>query len=158
MEALISLALFAIPIVVFGMIIGRTVEKRHFAKLAAHEEAHRDFPVSNLKTFPNAVTGVKDPAIVMSEVVIGSDYLKSFLAGWRKFFGGEIRSLQTLQSRAKREVIARLIDQAQSQGYNAICNVRLTTADIGGATQTKKNTPMATVLATATAYMASSGR
>ena len=116
MELIFSLLFFAVPLVVCGMIIGRSVEKNHFAELDQKEAANRDFLVTNLKTFPMAASGVQDPNIVMSEVVIGSDYLKSWLAGWRGFFGGEIKSLQTLQVRAKREAIVRLIDQARQQG------------------------------------------
>ncbi len=155
---LIQLALFIGPLFVCGLIIGRTVEKRHFARLDAHEAANRDFFVTNLKNFPMAVTGGQDSGIVMSEVVIGSDYLKSFLAAWRRIFGGEIRSLQSLQTRAKREAIVRLIDQARQQGFNAICNVRLNSADISGATKSKKSMPMATVFATGTAYVAHQSR
>jgi len=154
MELLFSVLFFAIPLVVCGLIIGRTVEKRHFARLAEHDASNQDFLVTNLKTFPMAANVDKAPALVTSEVVIGSDYLKSWLAGWRGFFGGEIKSLQTLQVRAKREAIARLIDQARAQGFNAICNLRVSSSDISGATKSKKSTPMATVLAAATAYVA----
>ena len=149
-----QLLLFVGPLVVCGLIIGRTVEKRHFAKLDAHDLANRDFLVTNLKDFPMAASDTLDPTIVISEVVIGSDYLKSFLAAWRRIFGGEIRSLQSLQTRAKREAVVRLVDQARQQGFNAICNLRLNSADISGATKSKKSMPIASVIATATAYVA----
>jgi len=154
MELIFSLLFFAVPLVVCGMIIGRSVEKNHFAELDQKEAANRDFLVTNLKTFPLAASGMQDPTIVMSEVVIGSDYLKSWLAGWRGFFGGEIKSLQTLQVRAKREAIVRLIDQARQQGFNAICNLRINSANITGVAKSKNSLPMAVVIATATAYVA----
>ena len=142
MELIFSLFVFAVPLVVCGMIIGRSVEKNHFAELDQKEAANRDFLVTNLKTFPLAAAGVQDPAIVMSEVVIGSDYLKSWLAGWRGIFGGEIKSLQTLQVRAKREAIVRLIDQARQQGFNAICNLRVNSANITGVAKSKNSLQM----------------
>ena len=53
----------------------------------------------------------------MAEVVVASDYLKSWLASWRKMFGGEMKSFRTLQERAKREAVLRLTEQAVAQGF-----------------------------------------
>jgi uncharacterized protein YbjQ (UPF0145 family) len=91
------------------------------------------------------------PSLIVTEVVIASDYLKSWFAQWRNLFGGEVRSFQTLQTRAKREAVVRLTQSAIDQGFNAMCNVRIESVDVGGAL-TKRKTPMAAVLATATAY------
>lgn len=158
MELIIELLFFAVPLVVCGLIIGRMVEKKHFAELDRREAANRDFLVTNSKTFPDAADGVQEPAMVTSEVVIGSDYLKSFLSGWRSIFGGEMKSLQALQVRAKREAIARLIDQAKAQGYNAMCNLRVDGITVVGATKQNNRMLMASVLATATAYHAARPR
>ena len=101
------------------------------------------------------VKAILKPVSVTAEVVVGSDYLKSWLAGWRNIFGGELKSFQSLQERAKREVILRLVQRARENGMNAICNVRINSADIGGNTSGgKKKVPMAAVIATATAYRA----
>ncbi len=154
MGLIIELLLFIVPLVVCGLIIGRTVEKNHFAALDRREEANRDFLLTNSKTFPMAAAGAQEPTMVTSEVVIGSDYLKSFLSGWRGIFGGEMKSLQALQVRAKREAIARLIDQARAQGYNAMCNIRVDGVTVVGATKQNNKMLMASVLATATAYHA----
>lgn len=155
MEILIPILLFLVPLVVFGLIIGRTVEKRHFKRLTEREAAISDMLVTQLKSFPNAAASGPPPAIMLAEAVIASDYLKSFFAKWRNMFGGEIRSYQTLQERGKREVILRLAEKARAQGFNAICNVRISPADVGGnTTASKKQMPMAAVIATATAYIA----
>ena len=152
----IQLLVFLGPLFLFGFVIGRTVEKRHFQSIEERETANRDILVTQIKTFPMAVSGASPPLAVMSEVVIASDYLKSFLASWRNIFGGEVKSFQKLQERAKREAILRLIEDAKSRGYNAVCNVRVNSADIGGNTSGRKNkVPMAAVIATATAYHAS---
>ena len=93
--------------------------------------------------------------MICAEVVISSDYLKSYLGSWKKFFGGEIRGYQRLLERARREALLRLQQQATEMGYNALCNVRLETADLAGqGNQQKKQLVMATLLATATAYVA----
>ena len=47
----------------------------------------------------------------------------------------------------------RIIEQARSQGYNAVCNVRLETADVGGSSS-RRRAAMAAILASATAYHA----
>lgn len=153
---LVQLAGFVLPLVLFGLIIGRTVEKRHFRQLDEFDAAHRHVLVTQLKSFPMAQHQKSPPSMVMAEVVIASDYLKSWLAQWRNLFGGEVRSFQTLQTRAKREAVVRLTKSALDQGYNAICNVRIESADVGGGSAQRK-TPMAAVIATATAYHTDSG-
>ena len=139
--------------VLCGLIIGRTVEKRHFRRLDAFDAQYQDFLVTQLKSFPMSVAGESAPSLVVAEVVIASDYLKSWFAKWRNLFGGELRSFQTLQTRAKREAVHRLTKSAIEQGYSAICNVRIESADVGGGTA-ERRTPMAAVIATATAYHA----
>ena len=153
MGLIIQLLLFLIPLVVFGLVIGRTVERRHFRRLDNFDAQHSDILVTQIKSFPYEQHSQQPPSLVVAEVVIASDYLKSFLAQWRNLFGGEVRSFQTLQTRAKREAVARLMRAAMSQGYNAICNVRVETADVGGQTA-ERRIPMAAVIASGTAYLA----
>ena len=150
-EILIQMVLFAGPLLIFGVLIGRNVEKSHIKRLDADDELHRDFLITQLKTFPMGASVGPAPTLVVAEAVIASDYLKSWLASWRNIFGGEVRSFQRLQNRAKREALARLRKAAMSGGYNAPCNVRVDAADIGGGTSSRK-TPMASVIATGTAY------
>ena len=156
MEIIIAILTFVVPLVVCGFVIGRTVEKRHFKKLEAREAATKDMLVTQVKSFPMAAASTsKPPTLMLAEVVIASDYLKSYLATWRNMFGGEVKSFQSLQERGKREVILRLVEQAQAQGYNAVCNIRIATADVGGnTTAKKKQMPMAAVIAEGTAYLA----
>ncbi|MCH2203131.1 MAG: heavy metal-binding domain-containing protein [Fuerstiella sp.] len=156
--AIVNLLLFLAPFVVFGLIIGRTVEKQHFRRLDAYDAAHEGFLITQIKSFPMAKHVEPAPSLVVAEVVIASDYLKSWFAKWRNLFGGEVRSFQTLQTRAKREAVARLRQTAIDQGFNAMCNVRVESADVGGSTMVSRigTAPMAAVIATATAYHTSS--
>jgi len=151
-ELVLGLGFFAIMALVCGVLIGRNVEQSHFRRLEAHEAEHRDFLVTQVKTFPKAIVGKNPPTLVCAEVVIASDYLKNFFASWRGFFGGEVRSYTRMTERAKREVVARLTREAKSMGYNAICNVRIETAEIGRS-QTKGQAAMASCLGYATAYI-----
>ena len=130
--------------------MGGANERRHFRRLEEREHDARNFRVSQIKTFPDAAK-VADlaPTLIVAEVVIGSDYLKSFLANLRNIFGGEVRSFQTLLTRSRREALMRLVEQARDQGFNALCNVRFDTADVGGASG---KVHMSAVLASGTAY------
>ena len=94
--------------------------------------------------------------MLSAEVTIASDYLKSFLAGLRNLFGGEVQSFQTMLDRAREEALMKILDRAKALGYTAICNVRFENADVGG-NSTKKKASMVAIIASGTAYH-SSGR
>lgn len=154
-DALLLLIQFGIPVFLLclALIVGGAVERRHFKDLEAREGKTEAMLVTQLKSFPQAEVGEQPPQLIVAEVVISSDYLKSFLGVIRSLFGGEIRSFQTLLERGRREALLQLKESALSQGYNAICNVRIETADIAGRGQRNKNKViMAPMLASATAY------
>ena len=153
MDLLISLGCFAF-FLLLGLFVGGYRERSHFARLDQRERALSDMLVTQLKSFPSAVTGESPPTLLVAEAVIGTDYLKSFLAGLRNIFGGEIRSYQTLLVRARREALLRVMEQAESRGYNAVCNVRFSMADIGGNTGSQKKVAIAALMASGTAYHA----
>ncbi len=147
---------FVLFFLALGFFVGSNVERSHFRDLERREALHRDFLVTQVDHFPFRQRGAKPPVIVMADTVIACDYLKAFLASWRNLFGGEVRSYNRMMERARRESILRLIEAAKQQGYNAICNVRLETADIGGSVVSgdNKKLAMAAIQATATAYVA----
>jgi len=148
--------IFGIPIVllVLGLFAGGHAERQHLQALRQREAATREILLTQIKSFPGFAPGPQSPRIIYAEVVIASDYLKTFLAGLRNFFGGEVRSFQTMLVRARREATLRILEQARQQGFNAVCNLRLETADVGGnaSTRGKKGMVMAAILASATAY------
>ncbi len=63
--------------------------------------------------------------------MIGSDYFKTFAMALRAFFGGEMRSMQTLMSRARREATLRMLEKADILGASMVYNIRLETSTIG---------------------------
>ncbi len=130
---------------------GRTVEKRHFRRLDEQEQALSFMDVTNKKAFTAGVNPARHGMLVIGQVVIATDYLKTFLAGVRKVIGGELKSYETLMVRARREAMVRMLADAQKQGYNAVCNVRLEFCDIGSMTD-KKGAAMVEVVAFGTAY------
>lgn len=69
--------------------------------------------------------------LVMGEVVIAADYFKTFAAGIRNLIGGEVRTYQTLLTRARREAKLRMIDEAQALGSELVINVRFEWSTVG---------------------------
>ena len=136
-----------------GWIAGGYSERRHIRSLLEREDDYSDVLVSDLKTFPKATVAAPAPTIVFAEVVIAADYLKVFFASLRRLVGGELGSYRSLMERARREVILRLIERARVLGYNALANVRVEAADVGG-NASRRGLPMVSVLAQATAYCA----
>jgi uncharacterized protein YbjQ (UPF0145 family) len=153
MELLIGLLFFVVPLVVFGLLIGSSVERRHLRRLQASESDRREMLITQSKLYPAVTSSGPPPQMMVSEVVIASDYLKNFLSSWRTIFGGEMRAYSRITDRAKREAVDRLAKQAQAAGFNAICNVRIQTVDIGGSMAQRKMA-MAACVASGTAYRA----
>ena len=152
MELIFTLGVF-IFLLLMGLIVGGMTERNHFRRLAERDAQTQNVLVTQLRSFPGYVPADRTPTMLVAEVVISSDYLKSFLAGLRNIFGGEVRSFQTLLERARREALVQIKEQAKAQGYNAVCNVRLETADLAGRNSGSKNKiVMAAILASATAY------
>ena len=142
---------------ILGFFVGGANERRHLQALDEREAAVSGVLATQLKSYPLADHGQPTPTMLIAETVISSDYLKTFLAGWRRFFGGEIRSFRSIMERARREAIVQLKEQAQSSGYNAVCNIRVDTADLAGrGNQQKNKIVMAAILASGTAYIAQS--
>ena len=127
---LISVAV-VVGLLVAGYIVGQVRERRHLARLDAEENALASILLTDIKTTPPGMA-VDTSHLVMGEAVIATDYWKTFAAGIRNLFGGEVRSLGTLMSRARRQARVRMVRQAQQLGATAIINVRLETAEIGG--------------------------
>lgn len=151
---LISLGVFLF-LICLGLVVGRRIEKRHMADLRVRQEGLRDMVVTDLRSFPLRDTMKPGATLLIGEVVIASDYLKNFLAGLKNIFGGNVRGLETLTHRAREEAKLRLVEQARAAGYNAVCNLRLETADVGGETKGQKRKMVTVgVIASGTAYHA----
>ena len=152
MEELIGPILaFGVPLLLLalGFFSVRHVERKHLRQLDQREAQVRHLIVTNTKFIPPEL-GYRRAEILLGEAVIASDYFKNFIAGLRSFFGGELKSLETLMDRARREATLRVLEVAAAQGASAVFNLRLETSNIG-AMQGKKQAPMAEVLVYGTA-------
>lgn len=128
-EWVFGLLVYLLPIVglIFFGFIGAYVEKKHYASIRAREAATATLPIMAARTL-EAGRVVADARLVVAEVMISHDYFKRYLAQLRNFFGGRIRSYDTLMDRARREALLRL--KEQSPGASIIANLRLETVCI----------------------------
>ena len=76
--------------------------------------------VTDLRTVPPGMEP-QSARLVMGATVVASDYLKTFLSGFRMVFGGEMKVLiSTMINRARREARLRMIESARQAGALAV--------------------------------------
>lgn len=63
-------------------------------------------------------------------VVVSSNYFSRMLAGFRNFFGGNVRSYETLLDRARREAILRMKSEAEAIGADIVFNMKFDTVSL----------------------------
>ena len=137
-----------------GWLAGHLSETKHERSLAAREEALKDIETTDLRN-PPGYNGAEGPcALVSGEAVVASDTFKSWVFGFKNIVGGESKTFTRLFDRARREALLRMKERARELGCNAVCNVRVDSADIGGnaAGAKKKGSNMAVALVSGTAW------
>jgi uncharacterized protein YbjQ (UPF0145 family) len=143
LETLNLWILLALLLVGYG--VGRWQERRHYRDIRSREQALRHVLALSTRYVPEGVaaTGAQ---LVSGSVVISSDYFKTFVAGFRAFFGGRFRGYETLLERARREALLRLKQQALDNGSSLVIGVRFESTTIAGSA-----TPSVEILAFGTA-------
>lgn len=134
-----------LALLLLGYGAGRWQERRHYRSIREREQALRHVIALNTRYVPEGVAAT-GAVLVSGAVVISSDYFKTFVAGFRAFFGGRFRGYETLLERARREALLRLKADAQAAGASLVIGVRFQTTSIAGST-----TPSVEVLAFGTA-------
>ena len=134
-----------LALLVLGYGVGRLLERRHYRSIRAREQALRHVLALNTRYVPEGVVAI-GAQLVSGGVVISSDYFKTFVAGFRAFFGGRFRGYETLLERARREALLRLKEAAQAQGSTLVIGVRFESTTIAGS-----STPSVEVMAFGTA-------
>ncbi|RVU43906.1 YbjQ family protein [Rubrivivax rivuli] len=132
-------------LLLLGYGAGRWQERRHYRSLRQREEALRHIVALNTRYIPDGVAAT-GAVLVSGGVVISSDYFKTFVAGFRAFFGGRFRGYETLLERARREALLRLKAEAQAAGTTLVIGVRFESTAIAGSA-----TPSVEVMAFGTA-------
>jgi uncharacterized protein YbjQ (UPF0145 family) len=124
MDLIIFLALVAA-----GYGVGSWMEKKHYSSIEKREAELLELPIITIKNGFEA-DRVNHAGLVQGSAVISVDYFKRILASLRNFFGGTIRSYETLIDRARREAILRMKESVPA-GTRMIVNVRVETSTIG---------------------------
>jgi uncharacterized protein YbjQ (UPF0145 family) len=68
--------------------------------------------------------------VVTGNVVQSKHVGRDIMAGFKTIFGGEIRGYTEMLTEAREEALSRAIADAQTQGADAIVNLRFTTSAI----------------------------
>lgn len=110
-----------------GFGVGKILEARHYASIRTRESALLHVPVVTFKKLADN-RPIASAGLAMGSVVVSVDYYKKFLAGFRMFFGGELRSYSPLLDRARREAILRMKESHPSA--HLFLNCRLATSSI----------------------------
>ncbi len=148
----VIITLFPFVLIGLGYTIGRWRENSHLKSLAVREEALGHIMVTDLKTVADPETA-SSGSLVMGEAVIATDYFKSIATQLRNLIGGEMKSMQSLVDRARREAIVRMLEQADRAGASEVCNVRLETSNIRSAEPKAKAAISVEMLAFGTAVV-----
>lgn len=135
----------ALLLVTVGYVVGRGLEKRHYASLRVRERELLDVVALSTRYVPPGVAA-SGATLVSGSVVVSSDYFKTFVAGFRTLFGGPMRGYETLLERARREALLRLKLQAREAGARLVIGVRFHTTRVAGS-----STPSVEVMAFGTA-------
>jgi beta-barrel assembly-enhancing protease len=84
-----------VTLLVIGYFAGRVVERSHYASIRRRERELADV-LAFMVRFPFDRTTPQRAFLVHGTVVVSADYFKTFVAGLRNFFGGRLRTYETL--------------------------------------------------------------
>ena len=129
----LDVAFFA-ALFLLGFFAGRWNERRHYASLRRREKELAGVLVFSNR-FPPQATVAVPTSLVSGSAVISDDYFKNVVAGLYSFFGGRVRTYESLVDRARRESVLRMKAQARAAGARMIVNVKFQTFAIGGRSQ-----------------------
>ncbi|MAK92910.1 MAG: hypothetical protein CMI08_11225 [Oceanospirillaceae bacterium] len=85
--------------------------------------------ISNMEIVPGKRI-VKHLGLVQGSTVRAKHAGRDIMASFKNVFGGELKGYTELLSESRDEAIARMTQQAQTLGANAVINVRFSTSSI----------------------------
>lgn len=125
-------AVWSLIVLMIAYFVGSYLEKKHFRSIQKREAELHGFPVVSFDSAPES-WNINSSHLVTGSIVVSLDYFKRVIAGLRALIGGRVKTYEPLLERARREAILRMTEEAQSQGYDAIFNVRLETSRLANA-------------------------
>ena len=85
--------------------------------------------LSNIEVVPGKrITGFF--GVVSGSTVRAKHIGKDIMAGFKNIIGGELKAYTELIAEAREDAIARMIQEAESLGANAVVNVRFSTSSV----------------------------
>lgn len=111
-----------------GFVFGRMAEKKHYKSIIKREQLTNNLPVVASKYPPEDAPYHQQ--LIAGNVVIASDYFKSFTASLINIFGGRVTPFESLLDRARREAILRMKQEAQLLHADYVFNIKLETTRI----------------------------
>jgi uncharacterized protein YbjQ (UPF0145 family) len=119
-----------VVLLLVGYLAGRAWEAKHYRSIRAREREYAAILMfTNRFPPPGSATGGE---LVAGSVVISEDYFKRILSLLYSFFGGNIKSYESLLDRARREAVLRMKAAARAHGASMIINVKFQTFAIPG--------------------------
>ena len=85
--------------------------------------------LTTLEVIPNKDI-LEHYGIVNGSTVRSKHAGRDLMAGFKNFFGGELRGYTELLEESREEAIKRMVEQAQAGGGNAILNIRFSTSSV----------------------------
>jgi uncharacterized protein YbjQ (UPF0145 family) len=133
MEALLEFPelIMGLALAVVGYAVGRWNERRHYASIRSREQELAGILVFAMRFAPPSLSA-RALGLVAGSVVISDDYFKQLVSGLQNFFGGRMRSYESLLDRARREAVLRMKAEARKLGAGMIVNVKFQTFAIPG--------------------------
>ena len=114
-------------LLILGLLAGSYAERRHYRSIHEREEKMRTTPAVTAKTWADG-RRVAEAELAVGSVVVSVDHFKRFLMGFRRIFGGEIKSYSPLIDRGRREAILRM--KESHPDADIYLNLRLETSAI----------------------------
>lgn len=120
-----------IPLIGVGiaLVVAPILERRHYADLEEREAAVEGMTVHDLSSAVVA-TGPVRPYMVTGSVVMGVDWWKGFMLMLVNLVGGDVPSVDRVMTRARREAILRMTEEARALGAVEVVNTRIETSTI----------------------------
>ncbi len=111
-----------------GYLFGRRAEKKHINDIIEREKTFNSLPVIASRYPPE--NQYYQQQLVAGNVVVASDYFKSFTAGLINIFGGAVAPFEPLLDRGRREAVLRMKEEASKLNADLIFNIKLETTRI----------------------------
>lgn len=115
-------------LLILGYLFGRVAERRHYKRIIKRESELQHLPVVATRYPP--VDRDYAQHLVTGNVVIASDYFKTFLANLINIFGGRVTPFESMLDRARRESVLRMKDEALQMNASYVFNIKFDTTRI----------------------------